>query len=136
MRGLQVSRDTSDILYEAYRLVASGTKELIVIAQDSSAYGSDLRHRESEFQDRQVKAHLVPLVTELAQMGAWGRRFTPATPELSIRAQLLEEGGPQMWEAFMAELRSLHLGAEPPQRSVIRELTDAYLAVVQETADE
>jgi hypothetical protein len=35
-----------------------------------------------------------------------------------------------MWEAFMAELRSLHLGAMPPQRSVIGELTDAYLAVL------
>ncbi len=76
---------------------------------------------------------LVPLI---AQMGAWGRRFTPVTRELSIRAQLLEEGGPEMWEAFMAELRHLHLGAERPQRSVIRELTEAYLAVVQETTDE
>lgn len=71
---------------------------------------------------------LVPLI---AQMGAWGRRFTPATPELSIRAQLLEEGGPPMWEAFMAELRSVHLGTEPPERSVIGELTEAYLAAVK-----
>lgn len=78
----------------------------------------------------------IQLVPLLAQMGAWGRRFTPATRELSIRAQLLEEGGPEMWEAFMAELRHLHLGAERPQRSVLKELTDAYLAVVQETTDE
>lgn len=76
---------------------------------------------------------LVPLI---AQMGARGRRFTPVTRELSIRAQLLEEGGPEMWEAFMAELRHLHLGTEPPQRSVLGELTEAYLAVVGETADE
>lgn len=68
---------------------------------------------------------LVPLI---AQMGAWGRRFTPATPDLSIRARLLEEGGPPMWEAFMAELRSLHLGAPAPQRSVITELADAHRA--------
>jgi DNA-binding HxlR family transcriptional regulator len=74
---------------------------------------------------------LVPL---LAQMGAWGRRFTPATRELSIRAQLLEEGGPEMWVAFMAELRGLHLGDEPPKRSVIRELTDAYLAALDGVA--
>ena len=72
----------------------------------------------------------IQLVPLLAEMGAWGRRFTPATRELSIRAQLLEEGGPQMWDAFMAELRSLHLGAAPPQRSVIEELTDAYLAAI------
>tara|TARA_R110002020_G_scaffold475558_1_gene710895 strand:- start:9429 stop:9935 length:507 start_codon:yes stop_codon:yes gene_type:complete len=76
---------------------------------------------------------LVPLI---AQMGAWGRRHTPATRELSIRAQLLEEGGPKMWEAFMDELRHLHLGAERPQHSVITELTEAYLAVVRGTADE
>ena len=73
MRGLQDSRDAGDILYEAYRLAASGTKELLVIAQDSSAYGSDIGHRKSEFQGRQVEAHLVPLVSELAEMGVWVR---------------------------------------------------------------
>ncbi|WP_295805643.1 helix-turn-helix domain-containing protein [uncultured Nitratireductor sp.] len=72
----------------------------------------------------------IQLVPLLVQMGAWGRRFTPATQELSIRAQLLEEGGPEMWGAFMAELRSLHLGAASPERSVIRELTDAYLVAL------
>jgi DNA-binding HxlR family transcriptional regulator len=74
----------------------------------------------------------IQLVPLLAQMGAWGRRFTPATRELSIRAQLLEEGGPEMWDAFMTELRSLHLGAPPPERSTIRELTEAYLAALAE----
>ena len=54
MRGLLRSRDAADILYEATRLVAGGTKELLVIAQDSSAYGNDLKHRESSFQDRSV----------------------------------------------------------------------------------
>ncbi len=73
LRGLQVSRDAGDVLYEAYRLIAGGSKEIMVIAQDSSAYGVDIRHRESEFQDKQIKAHLIPLVTELADMGAWIR---------------------------------------------------------------
>lgn len=72
----------------------------------------------------------IQLVPLLAEMGAWGRRFTPVSRELSIRAQLLEEGGRDMWEAFMAELRGLHLGAAPPKRSVIKELTEAYLAAV------
>jgi hypothetical protein len=54
----------------------------------------------------------------------------PASPELSIRAQLLEEGGPPMWEAFMAELRSLHLGATPPERSVLTELRAAFAAAL------
>jgi DNA-binding HxlR family transcriptional regulator len=68
----------------------------------------------------------IQLVPLLVQMGAWGRRHTPASPELSIRAQLLEEGGPPMWEAFMAELRSLHLGAPAPERSVLAELRAAF----------
>lgn len=70
----------------------------------------------------------IQLVPLLAQMGAWGRRFTPATQELSIRAQLLEEGGPEMWEAYMAELRSIHLGEVKPSRSVLAELKAAYEA--------
>src|SRR5215510_1414069 len=63
----------------------------------------------------------IQLVPLLAQMGAWGRRFTPASEALSIRAQLLEEGGPKLWNAFMVELRALHLGAPTPRRSVLRE---------------
>ena len=73
LRGLQDSRDAGEVLYEAYRLVASGTKELLVIAQDSSAYGVDIRHRDSEFQGEQVNAHLTDLATKLGEMGAWVR---------------------------------------------------------------
>ena len=76
----------------------------------------------------------IQLVPLLAQMGAWGRRHTPASEELSIRAQLLEEGGPAMWEAFMAELRRIHLGAPGQGRSVFAELQAAYEAVVARNA--
>ncbi|MGJ4858531.1 winged helix-turn-helix transcriptional regulator [Labrys sp. KB_33_2] len=72
----------------------------------------------------------IQLVPLLAQMGAWGRRHTPASRRLSIRAQLLEEGGPPLWEAFMEELRALHLGTPVPARSVLAELQAAYLAVM------
>src|SRR6476469_4178602 len=72
----------------------------------------------------------IQLVPLLAQMGAWGRRFTPVSEELSIRAQLLEEGGPPMWEAFMAELRTLHLDAPAAGPSVLRTLQAAYEEVV------
>ena len=93
MRGLQVSRDAGDVLYEAYRLAASGTKELLVIAQDSSAYGSDIGHRESEFQGRQVGAHLVPLVTELAEMGVWVRlHYVYPYPHVKELIPLMAEG--------------------------------------------
>ncbi|ADG08834.1 transcriptional regulator [Caulobacter segnis] len=68
----------------------------------------------------------IQLVPLLAQMGAWGRRHTPTTPELAIRAELLEAGGPVMWEAFMDELRAIHLGAPQPARAVSAELQAAF----------
>lgn len=76
----------------------------------------------------------IQLVPLLAQMGAWGRRHRPVSEALSIRAQLLEEGGPQMWDAFMAELRRIHLGAPGEGRSVFAELRAAYEAVVAKKA--
>jgi hypothetical protein len=63
-------------------------------------------------------------------MGTWGRRHMPVSEELSIRAQLLEEGGLPLWDAFMTELRSFHLGAPTPKRSVFHELQAAYENVV------
>ena len=74
----------------------------------------------------EASIQLVPL---LAHMGAWGRRHTRPSRELSIRAQLLEEGGERVWKAFMIELRSIHLGAPAPRRSVFAELQAAYEAV-------
>ena len=68
----------------------------------------------------------IQLAPLLVQMGAWGRRHTPTTPELAIRAELLEAGGPSMWEAFMDELRAIHLGAPAPARSVSAELQAAF----------
>lgn len=68
----------------------------------------------------------IDLVPLLAQMGAWGRRHTRPSRELSVRAELLEKGGPALWAAFMEELRHLHLGARRPARSVFAELQAAY----------
>ena len=70
----------------------------------------------------------IALVPIFAHLGAWGRRYLPVSEELSIRAQLLEEGGPAMWEEFMAELREEHLG-KPAKRagpSVAERLQAAY----------
>jgi ribosomal protein S12 methylthiotransferase len=93
LRGLQVSREAGEILYEAYRLVASGTKELMVIAQDSSAYGADIRHRDSEFQGRRVKAQLGALVRELAAFGAWVRlHYVYPYPHVRELIPLMAEG--------------------------------------------
>jgi DNA-binding HxlR family transcriptional regulator len=72
----------------------------------------------------------IALVPVFAMMGAWGRRFLPVTEELSIRAELLEDGGPALWDDFMEELRAIHLGAPRPARSVFGELKAAYEATV------
>jgi DNA-binding HxlR family transcriptional regulator len=102
------------------RLVAEG---LLTRADDPS-------HKQKAIYSLTEKAiQLVPLI---AAMGAWGRRHMPATEELSIRAQVLEEGGPALWADFMAELRHLHLGAPLPtgHESVLDRLQAAYERVV------
>lgn len=93
LRGLQVSRDAGEILSEATRLVSTGTRELLVIAQDTSAYGVDIRHRPSEFQGRQVRAYLVDLVNELAELGAWVRlHYVYPYPHVKQLIPLMAEG--------------------------------------------
>ncbi len=71
----------------------------------------------------------IQLLPLLAHMGAWGRRHTPASEALSIRAQLLEEGGPPMWDACMAELRTLHLDAPAAGPSILGKLQAAFQKV-------
>jgi DNA-binding HxlR family transcriptional regulator len=76
----------------------------------------------------------IQLLPVLAQMGAWGRRHLPVTPSLSIRAQLLDEGGPELWAQLMDELRALHLGAPAPATSGFARLQAAYEAVAAKEA--
>jgi DNA-binding HxlR family transcriptional regulator len=80
----------------------------------------------------EASIQLVPL---LAHLGAWGCRFTSPTRQLSVRAQLLEEGGERLWKAFMSELRSIHLGAPAPRRSVFAELRASFESVVDRDAE-
>ncbi len=56
----------------------------------------------------------IQLVPIMAHLGAWGRRHLPVTRELAIRAELLEAGGPELWDRFMDELREQHLGIARP----------------------
>ena len=81
----------------------------------------------------------IELVPIMAHLGAWGRKWLPVTEELSIRAELLEEGGDAMWAQFMDELREEHLGASSPattgwKPSVRGHLQAAYEAVVARQA--
>jgi ribosomal protein S12 methylthiotransferase len=73
LRGDLVSRSAADVLREAERLVAAGVKELLVISQDTSAYGVDLKFAESTWNGSTVKAKFVDLVRALGQLGVWVR---------------------------------------------------------------
>ncbi|OED36864.1 ribosomal protein S12 methylthiotransferase [Chromatiales bacterium (ex Bugula neritina AB1)] len=73
MRGKLVSRPAGDVIAEAERLVASGVKELLVISQDTSAYGLDTRYATSFWNGRPVKARLKELCEVLAGFGIWVR---------------------------------------------------------------
>jgi ribosomal protein S12 methylthiotransferase len=73
LRGRLASRPAGDVLREAERLVKAGVKELIVIAQDTSAYGLDIKYAESAWRDRQVSARFLDITRELGSLGAWIR---------------------------------------------------------------
>lgn len=104
-----------------------------LVAAGLLSRSEDPTHKQKAIYSLTEKAiQLVPL---FAHMGAWGRRHMPVTHELSVRAKLLEDGGPELWEEFMDELRVLHLGAKPATsgRSVMERLREAYLAAVEAT---
>jgi ribosomal protein S12 methylthiotransferase len=73
LRGDLVSRPAANVLAEAERLVRAGVKELLVISQDTSAYGLDLRYATSKFRGREVRAKFIDLCRELARFGVWVR---------------------------------------------------------------
>ena len=73
LRGQLVSRPAADILGEAERLVAAGVKELLVISQDSGAYGLDIGYAPSRWKDREVAARLFDLASALGEFGIWVR---------------------------------------------------------------
>jgi ribosomal protein S12 methylthiotransferase len=73
LRGDLVSRPAADVLREAERLVAAGVKELLVISQDTSAYGVDIKYAASGWKGREVRAKFLDLARELGEFGAWVR---------------------------------------------------------------
>jgi ribosomal protein S12 methylthiotransferase len=73
LRGDLVSRPANDVLREAERLVNAGVKELLVISQDTSAYGVDLKYAASPWKDREVRAKFLDLARELSEFAIWVR---------------------------------------------------------------
>lgn len=80
----------------------------MLVEQGVITKAADPSHRQKAIYSLTGKG--IELLPIFVQIGAWGRRHLPASEELSVRAGLLEQGGPPMWEAFMAELREVHLG--------------------------
>ena len=68
LRGKLASRRVDAVLREAEKLVAAGTRELLIISQDTSAYGVDIRHESREWKGRDVRAHMTDMARELGQL--------------------------------------------------------------------
>jgi ribosomal protein S12 methylthiotransferase len=93
LRGDLVSRPAADVLREAERLVTAGVKELLVISQDTSAYGIDLKYAESPWKDRSVRAKFIDLARELGELGAWVRlHYVYPYPHVDEVIGLMAEG--------------------------------------------
>ncbi|EJC63015.1 ribosomal protein S12 methylthiotransferase [Alcaligenes faecalis subsp. faecalis NCIB 8687] len=93
MRGKLVSRPVGEVLGEAERLVKAGVKELLVISQDTSAYGVDIRQRTGFWNGRPVKSSMVELSAALSELGAWVRlHYVYPYPHVDNIIPLMAEG--------------------------------------------
>ncbi|EMS1062922.1 30S ribosomal protein S12 methylthiotransferase RimO [Providencia stuartii] len=93
MRGDLDSRAIGDVLNEAKRLVESGVKELLVISQDTSAYGVDVKHRTGFWEGKPVKTSMVGLCEQLASLGVWVRlHYVYPYPHVDDVIPLMAEG--------------------------------------------
>ncbi len=93
LRGDLVSRPAADVLREAERLVAAGVKELLVISQDTSAYGIDVKYADSEWQGQKIRAKFIDLARALGEFGVWVRlHYVYPYPHVDEVIPLMAEG--------------------------------------------
>ena len=93
LRGALVSRPAGEVLREAEKLAAAGVKEILVISQDTGAYGRDISYAESAFAGRQVRAKFIDLVRELGSLGLWVRlHYVYPYPHIDEVLPLMAEG--------------------------------------------
>jgi ribosomal protein S12 methylthiotransferase len=93
IRGDLVSRPANAVLREAEKLVEAGTRELLVISQDTSAYGVDIRHAESPLNGTAHRAHIVDLARDLGKLGAWVRlHYIYPYPHVDALMPLMADG--------------------------------------------
>jgi ribosomal protein S12 methylthiotransferase len=93
MRGLLQSRPAHAVLREAEKLVEAGVRELLVISQDTSAYGVDRKHDLSPWKGGEVRAHITDLAREMGKLGAWVRlHYVYPYPHVRNLIPLMAEG--------------------------------------------
>ena len=93
LRGDLVSRPANAVVREAQKLVEAGTKELLVISQDTSAYGVDIRHASSMLAGREIRAHVTDLARALGETGAWVRlHYVYPYPHVDDLIPLMADG--------------------------------------------
>jgi ribosomal protein S12 methylthiotransferase len=93
LRGDLVSRPVGEVMQEAENLVAAGVKELLVISQDTSAYGVDVRYRTGFWRGRPLKTRMTELARALGELGAWVRlHYVYPYPHVDEVVPLMAEG--------------------------------------------
>jgi ribosomal protein S12 methylthiotransferase len=93
MRGDLVSRPVGDVMEEAQKLVHAGVKELLVISQDTSAYGVDVKYRTGFWGGRPLKTRMTELVSAMGEMGVWVRlHYVYPYPHVDEVIPLMAEG--------------------------------------------
>ena len=93
MRGNLVSRPVDEVLLEAERLVKGGVKELLVISQDTSAYGVDLKYVERPWRDKTYRTRMTELCEGLSELGVWSRlHYVYPYPHVDEIMPLMAEG--------------------------------------------
>jgi ribosomal protein S12 methylthiotransferase len=93
MRGDLVSRPVDEVLREAEKLVRGGVKELLVVSQDTSAYGVDLKYAEREWRGRAYQTRMKALCEGLSELGAWTRlHYVYPYPHVDDTVPLMAEG--------------------------------------------
>jgi ribosomal protein S12 methylthiotransferase len=93
LRGDLVSRPIGDVMREAERLVRAGVKELLVISQDTSAYGLDIKYATSKWRDKTLRTRFFDLASALGELGAWVRlHYVYPYPHVDEVIPLMAEG--------------------------------------------
>ena len=133
MRGDLVSRPIGEVMQEAENLVNSGVKELLVISQDTSAYGVDTKYRMGFFKGRPLKTRMKELCDELGKLGAWVRlHYVYPYPHVDEVIPLMAEGKvlPYLDIPFQhASPRILKLMKRPASAEKVLERIRAWRAV-------